>query len=98
MKFIEKISQNKDVYFISLEELLDWMKNSSDVNQYSQTKCKPIEQTKCAMQHPDSDDLSREFKKKCDFTNIGELNGLTKRMIICDDLECPSNYPWVDRN
>lgn len=95
IKFIENLAQHKDVYFVTIQELIEWMKNSQTVADYSKNQCKPIEKTACAMSNPADPDLTRQFKKKCDYSNIGELGGLTKRMVICDDVQCPVKYPWT---
>jgi len=98
MKFIEEISkQHKDVFFVTIEEVIEWMKNSGTVSEYSaQAKCKEIQQTKCAMDDHD-DNLFTQFKQQCHFDKIGELDGQDKTLMICDGVSCPTHYPWVHR-
>lgn len=98
-KFIEKVSALKDVYFVTIEEVIEWMRKSDNVQDYeNRTKqCKAIEQTKCGLPDGTKIEPTTQFKRQCDYKNIGELNGLTKRMVICDDVTCPANYPWTNR-
>lgn len=98
LKFIEEISkQHKDVYFVSIADVIEWMKNAVPASDYaSQAKCKEIQQTKCAMDDHD-DNLNTQFTQHCDYIHVGELNGQDKRMFICDDVPCPADYPWTHR-
>lgn len=95
-KFIEYVSKVKDVYFVTMTELIDWMKNSLTATEYSaQTKCKEIQVTACGIKHEES--FTKEFTKKCNYTHIAELDTQDKQMVICDDVQCPVDYPWVGR-
>lgn len=95
-KFIEYISQHKDVYIVNMNEIIEWMKSPANIEDYEKhTKCPEVKKTNCAMTSDDLSDLSDQFKHYCDYTEISELDGLTKRMIVCDDVECPNKYPWV---
>lgn len=91
-------STREDIYFVSISEVIDWMKNPVTLEEYRKnSKCKPIVKTECQLNETIIIDNDTQFKRSCEFTNITELDGLTKRMVICDNLQCPTHYPWVNR-
>ena len=99
-KFIETISkEHKDVYFVTIDQVIEWMKTGATAAEYeANTKCKPITNTKCMITDLDDLDLELQYAKHCDFEKVGELGGLTKRMVICNEASCPDHYPWTGRS
>ncbi|KAH9425206.1 hydrolase [Dermatophagoides pteronyssinus] len=99
LRFIQNKLNKHDVFFVSIDEVLQWMQSPTNVADYiEKTKqCPPILQTKCGLKDGEKIDDISQFKRKCDYEKIDELNGQSKRMVICDDLHCPVHYPWVNR-
>lgn len=94
----EILAKHKDVYFVSIEEVINWMKGGNTAAEYAtNSKCKPIQQTACALTDLATDQLDLQFTNHCDFEAIGELDGQTKRLFICDGVACPTHYPWTGR-
>lgn len=99
-KFIKEVQANHtDVYFVALEEVINWMKSGSTAAEYKTThsKCKELKTTTCAMTDLSTDQLDLQFNNHCDYEKVGELDGQTKRFYICDGVACPAHYPWVGR-
>ncbi|XP_027203067.2 chitin deacetylase 7-like [Dermatophagoides pteronyssinus] len=99
LRFIQNKLNKHDIFFVSIDEVLQWMQSPTNVADYiEKTKqCPPILQTKCGLKDGEKIDDISQFKRKCDYEKIDELNGQSKRMVICDDLHCPVHYPWVNR-
>lgn len=98
-RFIQDKLEKHDVFFVSIDEVLQWMQSPTNVHEYiEKTKqCKPIVKTKCGLKDGEIINDISQFKRKCDYEKIDELNGQSKRMVICDDLHCPEHYPWLNR-
>lgn len=91
-KFIENLTQKKDVFFVSIQEVINWLKSGEQgisLANYKPSQCvKSPPNTKCMVQE------GIETGNKCSFDKIPALSGQTKDMVICGD-SCPKNYPWV---
>ena len=80
-----------------MNDMIEWRKSPITVEEYAKAnkKCAEIKETKCAMKSDDLSDNGKEFKHFCDFKKISQLDGQDKRMVICDDVKCPKDYPWT---
>lgn len=98
-KFINEIlAKHKDVYFVALEQVIEWMKTGVKADEYvTTTKCKEVKTTECAMTDLSTENLDLQFNNHCDYEKVGELDGQAKRLFICDGVACPAHYPWVGR-
>ncbi|XP_027203068.2 chitin deacetylase 7-like [Dermatophagoides pteronyssinus] len=99
LRFIQNKLNKHDVFFVSIDEVLQWMQSPTNTTDYiEKTKqCRPIVETKCGLKDGEKIVEKTQFKQKCDYEKIDELNGQSKSLVICDDLHCPNNYPWVNR-
>jgi hypothetical protein len=96
IKFIEKMTQKKDVFFVSISEVIDWMgrgANASSIHDYKQTIClKDFPKTNCMV---DPTEPIATQGNLCKFSNIPELKNQNKALVVCDKVDCPKHYPWV---
>ncbi|KPM09170.1 hypothetical protein QR98_0077030 [Sarcoptes scabiei] len=95
-KFMEKVLKRDDVFFVTIQEGLRWMRKPFNAKDYleKQRKCKPLLRSRCGK--ADVNDVEAS-DHRCRFLHIGELNGLNKDMFICDGIHCPQQYPWLGR-
>ncbi|XP_054156547.1 chitin deacetylase 8-like [Oppia nitens] len=93
IEFIDRVTKNKNVYFVSISEVIDWMgrgANNTLLKNFKQTKCeKNPPKDKCGV-------TSTVGKGNCEYKHIKELKGIDKLVVICNDVECPLNYPWIE--
>jgi hypothetical protein len=96
MKFIEKMTQKKDVFFVSISEVIDWMgrgANATSIHDYKQTKClKSFPKSDCTI---DPNEPIATQGHQCKFEKIPELSNQDKTLVVCDKIKCPQHYPWV---
>jgi hypothetical protein len=96
MKFIEKMTQKKDVFFVSISEVIDWMgrgANATSIHDYKQTKClKSFPKSDCTI---DPNEPIATQGHQCKFEKIPELSKQDKTLVVCDRINCPQHYPWV---
>lgn len=93
-KFIEKMSQRKDVFFVSIKEVIHWMQsgeNKTSLHDYVQSTCVKTPPTTSCQLNPAIP--IEQQGNHCKYDKIAALNGQNKDMITCVD--CPKNYPWV---
>ncbi|CAG2170232.1 unnamed protein product [Oppiella nova] len=93
LQFIDSLTAKKDVYFVSISELIDWMGRGSEA-----TLLKNYKQTSC-VKHPIEDKCGKTDlvvpKGNCQYKHIDVLKGLDKLVVICNDVQCPHDYPWL---
>ncbi|TKR83136.1 hypothetical protein L596_016773 [Steinernema carpocapsae] len=87
VRFLDKISKNQDVYFVTLHQLIEWMQNPlplSDMRKASYLKCPDNEapniQVACAKPN------------KCMY-RTPHLNSPERQFETCN--LCPDYYPWI---
>jgi len=81
----DTLEDNKDVYFLSKNQVIQWMQTPTDINtlrdfEQWKEKCDVKGQPYCSLPNP------------CPLTTR-ELPGETLRLHTC--VECPNNYPWI---
>ncbi len=87
--FIKHLVTKDEVFFVTFQEVLEWMKNPVTIDKFKQTKC-PVQEDielKC-------DPPSTKFR----YEKVKQFWNNTKEFFICsDDSErCPTEFPWVD--
>ena len=88
-KFVDTILKKKDVYFVTNQELLKWMKNPQTLQQLKENPsffgCEDFKAEKRA--------------KKCNEFNtmrcITDFQGTDRYWKTCQVETCPKQYPWM---
>ncbi|XP_026738148.1 uncharacterized protein LOC113501263 isoform X2 [Trichoplusia ni] len=86
IKFIEEMLEKNEVYFTSLNQVIQWIQNPTelkslrDFQEWKQDKCDVKGQPFCTLPNA------------CPLTTR-ELPGEVLRLFTC--MECPNNYPWI---
>jgi peptidoglycan/xylan/chitin deacetylase (PgdA/CDA1 family) len=95
INFIKKLTQKKDVFFVSIKEVINWMEsgeNKTALHEYQQSTCvKTPPETEC-MLHQGMP--IEQQGTHCKYDKLTQLGGQNKDMITCLS-DCPKNYPWV---
>lgn len=88
-RFLEEISYRKDVYVVTLKQLLDWMRNPLPLSKISQS-----DSIKCPQKfRPSLARPSCTIPNKCMYRTPG-LGSQEHQFLTCSP--CPEQYPWLD--
>lgn len=89
-QFIQDLLNKKDVYFVTIQELIQWMQSGPNAIKLIDYKpiCKEMKKTECMME----DDSASA--NNCLYHNVKELGKIDKNMVTCVN-QCPKSYPWV---
>lgn len=87
-KFLDWLATKDDVFVVSIQEVINWMRNPTSRSNY--------EQSKCSLIAPKSSCMAKGFfnGKSCEFKKIAQFNFESRYMTHCGR-RCPKNYPWV---
>ncbi|KAK6759710.1 hypothetical protein RB195_021339 [Necator americanus] len=91
-RFLEEILYRKDVYVVTLKQLIHWMKNPVPLSQIAQSDAVKCSQEPMS-QYPA---ISRRFcskPNKCMYRTPG-LSSQEHQFLTCSP--CPDQYPWLD--
>jgi peptidoglycan/xylan/chitin deacetylase (PgdA/CDA1 family) len=88
MQFVDWIRAKDDVHLVSVQEVVNYMKNPVSASEY-----KP---THCVDRPPKTNCMSKAgfFGRSCEYKDLAQFWGGSRYMTICGDV-CPENYPWV---
>ena len=99
-QFVDWLLNQEDVYLVTMQQVIEWMRNPSNVTEFDTKMCnligegvrRPIGRklaSRCA--------ASRIAKngRLCEYRNLQQLHGQTRYMTICSTKRCPPRYPWV---
>ncbi|PIO73990.1 hypothetical protein TELCIR_04008 [Teladorsagia circumcincta] len=90
-RFLEEVLYKKDVYVVTLKQLIQWMRNPVPLSQISQSDA-----VKCAQsfnQYPAIARKSCSKPNKCMYRTPG-LGSQEHQFLTCSP--CPDQYPWLD--
>ncbi|EYB99504.1 hypothetical protein Y032_0122g1086 [Ancylostoma ceylanicum] len=91
-RFLEEVLYRKDVYVVTLKQLIQWMKNPVPLSQITQS-----EAVKCSQgplsQYPAISQRSCSKPNKCMYRTPG-LGSQEHQFLTCSP--CPDQYPWLD--
>ena len=87
-KFVDTILKKKDVYFVTNQQLLKWMKNPQTLKQLEDNPgffgCEDVK--------ADRPNKCNEFNTQ---TCVTEFKGADRYWKTCQVKNCPKQYPWM---
>ncbi|VDL73125.1 unnamed protein product [Nippostrongylus brasiliensis] len=90
-RFLEEIQYRKDVYVVTLKQLIEWMRNPVPLSHISQS-----EAVRCSQkfsQYPAISQSTCSKPNKCMYRTPG-LGSQEHQFLTCSP--CPEQYPWLD--
>ncbi|KHJ90319.1 hypothetical protein OESDEN_09840 [Oesophagostomum dentatum] len=91
-RFLEEVLYRKDVYVVTLKQLIQWIKNPVPLSQIAQSDA-----VKCSQgplhQYPAMSQRSCSKPNKCMYRTPG-LSSQEHQFLTCSP--CPDQYPWLD--